>query len=865
MPDRLPPGVSRVTTIREEFPTLYGPDGKPLPAAVKPKDGERPWPVMPAPPATNPSDRPRTWVPPVGYNMTRTPRAQQTPALTAFDQLRALGDFDLVRIAIEDVKGQVLGASWDVVPRDEFKNEDPEDLEERIAKVREWVEEPDPLAGYDFEDWLSTALEEILVTDALSLYPSKRRNGDPIGLELLDGATIKPLVDNLGRPPIPPDSAYQQIVNSQPETEFELGELWYLPRHRRPNGPYGRSPTEAVLTTINVAVRASLHDLAYFTDGTIPESLYQVPAGWSPERVDEFQRWFDDELAGNAAKRSGGLRFVPGGDGAGYLATKDHQWQYERQEWMARVIAWAFGVSPMPIAKVMNRATAQALEQSTAESGVRPVLGFLARIINRYIRQELRETTVEFRWGADETEDATVAYQRDIAYMNAGRLGIDESRANDGLEPLGVRPFINHPTLGPMFVDDLAVQSRAAEERRRTAFGEPVDDDVTDDDEPVTADEKADLRRWAKCARRDARAEREPREFKSTAICQALQDEITTGLEKAGRDLGAIHTIFETARAHLHGKATCRRPGTGRQPPALKAGDPRLGPPGHPAPTGQVKAERALERTLRAYLKRALEEVLRFSEKEIAPMLRRRRTGGQEKLRKQGGEFDLTAGQELRLQQILTRGLPDLVEAIEGGILDAASAGAADASAAMGVAFSRDALPESVLDFARRRAAEMVGMRLEGGQLIPNPNAQFQITETLRQDLRRSIASALEEGLSTQELAAGIRDQLGFPESARGRNWRAQTIARTETARAFSDTAATTYADNGVELLEILDGPGCTPDGHADGAPGASGETGVQLGLQANGQIWTPAQYAQYPVGHPNCVRAAVPFDPEDP
>jgi hypothetical protein len=55
-------------------------------------------------------------------------------------------------------------------------------------------------------------LEEMLVIDAATLYPRYNRGGALYALDIIDGATIKPLIGEDGRAPESPDPAYQQIL-----------------------------------------------------------------------------------------------------------------------------------------------------------------------------------------------------------------------------------------------------------------------------------------------------------------------------------------------------------------------------------------------------------------------------------------------------------------------------------------------------------------------------------------------------------------------------------------------------------------------------------------------------------------------------
>lgn len=82
-------------------------------------------------------------------------------------------------------------------------------------------------------------------------------------------------------------------------------------------------------------------------------------------------------------------------------------------------------------------------------------------------------------------------------------------------------------------------------------------------------------------------------------------------------------------------------------------------------------------------------------------------------------------------------------------------------------------------DYAHERAAELVGMKYTAdGNLVTNPDAQWAISETTREDLRDLIESAFEQETPITQLSADIRDSQMFSE------YRAQMIAATEVQRA---------------------------------------------------------------------------------
>ena len=60
----------------------------------------------------------------------------------------------------------------------------------------------------------------MLVTDAATIYPRYARGGALYSLDIIDGATIKPLIGEDGRAPEAPDPAYQQILKGVPAADF---------------------------------------------------------------------------------------------------------------------------------------------------------------------------------------------------------------------------------------------------------------------------------------------------------------------------------------------------------------------------------------------------------------------------------------------------------------------------------------------------------------------------------------------------------------------------------------------------------------------------------------------------------------------
>ena len=93
--------------------------------------------------------------------------------------------------------------------------------------------------------------------------------------------------------------------------------------------------------TVNIALRRTMAQLNYFTEGNIPEALISCPQDWRPSQIREMQEIFDDMLRGDLAQRSG-AKFVPGGLSVQF--TKDALLKDDFDEWLARVVCFAFSL-----------------------------------------------------------------------------------------------------------------------------------------------------------------------------------------------------------------------------------------------------------------------------------------------------------------------------------------------------------------------------------------------------------------------------------------------------------------------------------------------------------------------------------------
>src|SRR5262249_15762011 len=147
--------------------------------------------------------------------------------------------------------------------------------------------------------------------------------GQLMGLEQIDGATMRRVLDDWGRTPEGvDDTAYQQILKGMPAINYRRSDILYRPRNLRVHKIYGYSPVEQIMMTVNIGLRRPIFQLNFFTEGNMPPALIGVPEGWTPDQIRTFQEWFDNINAGNLAERRR-ARFVPSAVGKTYIPTQE--------------------------------------------------------------------------------------------------------------------------------------------------------------------------------------------------------------------------------------------------------------------------------------------------------------------------------------------------------------------------------------------------------------------------------------------------------------------------------------------------------------------------------------------------------------
>jgi hypothetical protein len=402
--------------------------------------------------------------------------------LISFKTLRAAADqIDILRRCVEVTKSKLSGLDWDIVLGSDASEKigaesggdhvramakAREKYTDEINRVREFWENPDRANGLTFTDWLMIAAEETLVIDALAVFPQPTVGGDLYGLQILDGATIKPLIDDRGMRPMTPAPAYQQILYGFPRSEFSANsddpaadgeftadDLAYMVRNRRTTSVYGFSPVERALPLADIYLRRQQWIRAEYTDGVMPDLMFTTDAEWgtNPDLLRAYENILNDDLAGQTEQRKR-ARLLPTGltpiSNEGY----GEKFKDTLDDYLITSICGHFGVQPAEIGFSpkggLGGAGFQEGQAENAEAiGIQPLANWYSKMITNLSYAYLgMPRELEFKLMTSKRLDNEAnARKSQIEVTSAGKT-INERRSELGL-PLLDTPQADMPLL----------------------------------------------------------------------------------------------------------------------------------------------------------------------------------------------------------------------------------------------------------------------------------------------------------------------------------------------------------------------------------------------------------------------------------
>jgi hypothetical protein len=212
-----------------------------------------------------------------GYNIAARPRRNERVSFTTLQGI--IEAYDVAQMAITHRIDSVRSFDWYLEPLDGVSG----DTSEMIDKAKQILKRPDH--ELPFRAWLSKFLWDVLAYDAGTLYRMRNNAGRCIGLRVIDGTSIAPLIDYHGNRPTGEAPAFVQFAQGVPWNWLTVEDLIYVPFRPLPNTPYGKAPMESILLNANTDLRFQNYFLSRFTEGTVPEGLRAPLSHGRPTRL----------------------------------------------------------------------------------------------------------------------------------------------------------------------------------------------------------------------------------------------------------------------------------------------------------------------------------------------------------------------------------------------------------------------------------------------------------------------------------------------------------------------------------------------------------------------------------------------------
>jgi hypothetical protein len=415
-----------------------------------------PWaPIRPFPIDIGREPRFQQYLP--GVNLPQTPG---TGKLVPFDMLKMASKICTpLRRALEVRKQELSTQPWDIRIRERYQKK----LKfEAIADKRDalinFFTYPNLYEKQSFGDWIREAEENVAVLDAFSVY-FRRTMGPRAGtlnsglaaLDIIDGSTIKPIVNVRGGTPQPPAVAYQQYLYGAPRMDFMAPEveedldnpvvmklnaeqMYHRRFNRIPGSLYGLSNVETSLWFVKLWLGRIRYHSNYFDESSVPAGFMEMPPEWKQGSIDTFERDLNRVLSSDSSWRWR-IKAIPGG--AKFTQLKPPEYAMDFDDWLITQIASCMDVTAeelgvTPRHGLGGKGWAEAAGARQVRLSLQPRLTFYAEFFNYIIDKIFGIPELEFAFIDPEQTDQLEQAQADNLYVNNGTRTRNEVREDRG-------------------------------------------------------------------------------------------------------------------------------------------------------------------------------------------------------------------------------------------------------------------------------------------------------------------------------------------------------------------------------------------------------------------------------------------------
>jgi phage portal protein BeeE len=369
-------------------------------------------------------------------------RGRSKPTPVSFDTLRLMAQRNEWIRAITSVrKRQLAGKKWSIKVKDEDKSgaaaKAAKSLTRLLQRPQLHGEAPQSTTWRQF---LGMYLDDLLVLDRACVEKERDGNGWIIALWNVDGATIRPNMDDRGRFE---RDAYVQLVDGMVEARFGMEELIVgieNPQTDVKLAGYGLSPLESLVISVTADLHAAKYNSSYFEKGSVPEGIFSLGEEIDPEDVDAFRLYWLNEVMG----RPWALPIIGGSKAPEWIPLRENNrdMQFmEYQDWLLKKMCAVYQISPKEIGQIedVNRSTAEDASQSDDEKGLEPLAAHVKDMIDLEIIGEHGQGLgdyLEFEWeqAGESAEAINTKFQ---PMVDSGAATRGEWRDAHGMDPEG--------------------------------------------------------------------------------------------------------------------------------------------------------------------------------------------------------------------------------------------------------------------------------------------------------------------------------------------------------------------------------------------------------------------------------------------
>jgi hypothetical protein len=117
---------------------------------------------------------------------------------------------------------------------------------------------------------------------------------------------------------------------------------------------------------------------------------------------------------------------VSGGVAKTFVPVREPAMKDAFDEWLARIVCYAFSVPPSAFTSQVNRATADTAQDVALSEGLAPLQLWVKHLIDRVLAEDFGASDLEFAWDQDKNTDPAQTASIASDYVRSGIKSINE-------------------------------------------------------------------------------------------------------------------------------------------------------------------------------------------------------------------------------------------------------------------------------------------------------------------------------------------------------------------------------------------------------------------------------------------------------